>query len=303
MATHDYNIANATTPTVRADINNVLAAIVSNNSSATAPSTTFANMWWMDTTNNYLKIRDKNDSNWIIVAEMDVTNSRVKLISDSLKAASSGGIDILNSSGTKIIDLQVASQATAEAGTNNTELMTPLRVAQSITANVPVAYPQSINIYAPGTTSFAIPSGREAVLIKAGGGGGGGGTRGPGGGNTAYSGSGGGDTTVVNSTLGINMRAKGGAGGNGDGSYSGPFSTGDSGGDVITGLGGVGGAQDGNFDITGNEGRRGNLVVKYVTGTSVGGKTLTLSIGSGGASSGVDSAQAGANGFVEIWTW
>lgn len=138
MATHDYVINDQTTPAFRSDLNNALSAIVSNNSSASEPSSTYANMWWMDTTNNYLKIRDKNDANWIIVGEMDVTNSRMKLISDSLQAASAGGIDILNSSGTKIIDLQVASQATAEAGTNNTELMTPLRVKQSIDENVPV---------------------------------------------------------------------------------------------------------------------------------------------------------------------
>ena len=141
------------------------------------------------------------------------------------------------------------------------------------------------------------------MLVRAAGGGGGGGTRGPGGGNNAYSGQAGGNTTVTNSTLGIAITAKGGGAGNGDGSYSGPFSTGDAGGDIITGLGGVGGAQDGNGDITGNDGRRGNLVSKYVTGTAVGGKTLTLSIGAGGASSGVDNAQAGAGGWVEIWTW
>jgi hypothetical protein len=302
MATHDYVINNQTTPAFRSDLNNALAAIASNNSSSSAPSTTFANMWWMDTTNNYLRIRDKNNANWIIVAEMDVTNSRVKLISDSLKAASAGGIDILDSSGNKIVDIIVASQSTAETGTNNTELMTPLRVKQSIAENA-IGFPASINVYSTGTTSFAIPSGRQALLVRAAGGGGGGGTRGPGGGNNAYSGQAGGNTTVSNSTLGIAITAKGGGAGNGDGSYSGPFSTGDAGGDIITGLGGVGGAQDGNGDITGNDGRRGNLVSKYVTGTAVGGKTLTLSIGAGGASSGVDNAQAGAGGWVEIWTW
>jgi len=141
MATHDYDIANQSAPAFRSDLNNVLSAIVTNNSSATEPSTKFANMWWMDTANNYLKIRDKNNSNWIIVAEMDVTNSRVKLISDSLQAASAGGIDIKNSSGTTIIDLNVASEATAKAGTNNTELMTPLRVKQAAATPTGVILP------------------------------------------------------------------------------------------------------------------------------------------------------------------
>jgi len=141
MATHDYNIADQTTPLFRADLNNALSAIATNNSSATAPSTTFAGMWWLDTTNNYLKIRDVNDANWIIVAEFDVANSRTKLISNSLQAASAAGIDIFDSSGTKLIDLAIASEATAKAGTNNTELMTPLRVKQAAATPTGVILP------------------------------------------------------------------------------------------------------------------------------------------------------------------
>ncbi len=57
MATHDYVIDNATGANVRADINLVLQAILTNNSSSSAPSTTAAYMWWADTTNGVLKIR------------------------------------------------------------------------------------------------------------------------------------------------------------------------------------------------------------------------------------------------------
>lgn len=131
MATHDYIIDNQTTPSFRSDLNNALSAIVTNNSSASAPSTTYAGMWWLDTTNSYLKIRDQNNSNWIIVAEFDVANSRAEFLTNKISAASAAGIDIFNSSGTKIIDLQVASETTAKAGTNNTELMTPLRTRQA----------------------------------------------------------------------------------------------------------------------------------------------------------------------------
>jgi len=56
MATHDYVIDNSTGANVRADINNVLQAILSNNSSGSSPSTTVAYMLWADTTNNLLKI-------------------------------------------------------------------------------------------------------------------------------------------------------------------------------------------------------------------------------------------------------
>ena len=71
MANHDYNIANQSAPSARADINNALAAIVSNNSGASEPTTTFANMWWYDTTNNKLKFRNEGDSAWIEVGTLD----------------------------------------------------------------------------------------------------------------------------------------------------------------------------------------------------------------------------------------
>ena len=65
MAQHDYDIANQTAPNFRADLNLLLGAIVSNNSGATAPSTTFANMFWYDTTAGVMKQRNENNSAWV----------------------------------------------------------------------------------------------------------------------------------------------------------------------------------------------------------------------------------------------
>ena len=73
MATHDYVIANASGAAVRSDLNNALAAIVSNNSNATAPATTYAFMWWVDTTNGQLKQRNAANDDWIVVRELDGT--------------------------------------------------------------------------------------------------------------------------------------------------------------------------------------------------------------------------------------
>ena len=73
MATHDYEIANASGASVRQDINNVLAAIRSNNSNATSPGTTFAYQWWVDTTANQLKIRNSANDAWITLRELDGT--------------------------------------------------------------------------------------------------------------------------------------------------------------------------------------------------------------------------------------
>lgn len=73
MATHDYIIANASGAAVRADLNNALAAIVSNNSNATAPATTYAYQWWADTTANQLKLRNSTNTDWIVIQELDGT--------------------------------------------------------------------------------------------------------------------------------------------------------------------------------------------------------------------------------------
>jgi hypothetical protein len=73
MATHDYVIANGTGAAVRSDLNNALAAIVSNNSSSSAPSTTYAYQFWADTNTNILKIRNSANNGWIKLRELDGT--------------------------------------------------------------------------------------------------------------------------------------------------------------------------------------------------------------------------------------
>ena len=72
MAQHDMVIANDSGANVRADLNNALAALVSMNSGATAPSTVYAGMLWYDTTLEILKVRDSGDTEWIPV--IDVVN-------------------------------------------------------------------------------------------------------------------------------------------------------------------------------------------------------------------------------------
>ena len=70
---HDYVIDNSTGANVRADINNALAAIVSNNSSSSEPSTKYAYMWWADTTNGVLKIRNSANDGWVELLQLDGT--------------------------------------------------------------------------------------------------------------------------------------------------------------------------------------------------------------------------------------
>ena len=73
MATHDYVIANASGAAVRADLNNALAAIVTNNSSSSEPATKYAYQWWADTTAGQLKLRNAANDAWIVIQELDGT--------------------------------------------------------------------------------------------------------------------------------------------------------------------------------------------------------------------------------------
>lgn len=74
MAQHDYDIANQSGQAFRADLNNALAAIVSNNSGASAPSTTYAYQTWADTTTGLLKIRNAANNAWITVGTLSSAN-------------------------------------------------------------------------------------------------------------------------------------------------------------------------------------------------------------------------------------
>ena len=58
-------VENAGGGAVRADLNLILLALASQNSGATAPSTTYPFMLWADTTANRLKLRNAANSAWI----------------------------------------------------------------------------------------------------------------------------------------------------------------------------------------------------------------------------------------------
>ena len=71
MAPHDYVIANGTGAAVRSDLNAGFAAIVSQNSGATAPSTTYAYQSWADTSAGVMKMRNGANNAWITLYQLD----------------------------------------------------------------------------------------------------------------------------------------------------------------------------------------------------------------------------------------
>ncbi|MCH8035961.1 MAG: hypothetical protein IIC53_02425 [Proteobacteria bacterium] len=84
MSQHDFNVANQGFPALRADVNNALVALAENSSGAGAPSTTFANMLWADTTAGLLKMRNQANNAWITVGKLDAANLDLQFASGTL---------------------------------------------------------------------------------------------------------------------------------------------------------------------------------------------------------------------------
>jgi hypothetical protein len=112
VATHDYVIANGTGAAVRSDLNDALAAIVSNNSGATAPATTYAYMWWPDTTTGLLKQRNAANSAWITIGTLSTTAWGLA----SLAGATFTGDVVLNT--TTALKLPIGTTAERPTGAN-----------------------------------------------------------------------------------------------------------------------------------------------------------------------------------------
>lgn len=72
----DYSLANQTGANFRAELNSILAAVVSQNSGSTAPSTTYAYQWWIDNgvSPALLKLRNGANSAWITIGDVTLAN-------------------------------------------------------------------------------------------------------------------------------------------------------------------------------------------------------------------------------------
>jgi len=99
MSQNDFTIANQSFPSFRSDLNSALQALATNNSGTSAPSTTFANMWWYDSANNILYIRNEDNDAWIKFADLDQTTDTFSVTStidvgDNVKAKFGDGDDL-----------------------------------------------------------------------------------------------------------------------------------------------------------------------------------------------------------------
>jgi hypothetical protein len=152
MAQHDMNIANATFPAVRTDINNALSAIQTSHSGTSLPTGAVAGQIWLDTTNATsptLKFYDGTDS--ISLATINYTANTVDWLDSSvsvtgLSTSATGTVLTLSDTVTTstvnlIIDNQkeIRFRETTANGTNYVGLKAPASLSADLTYTLPSA--------------------------------------------------------------------------------------------------------------------------------------------------------------------
>ncbi len=184
MANHDYIIANQGFPSFRADLNNVLQAVVSNNSSASEPSTKYAYQMWYETDTNKWYMRNADNDAWIQLALFNQTSNTVNFVDSSATVAG-----ISTSASTTVMTLANGSVAINPAGfvsvggaatqsgeirfledTDNGSSYVALKSASALGGNTSFILPvadgssgQFMRTDGSGNLSFAAPAGGVSI--------------------------------------------------------------------------------------------------------------------------------------------
>lgn len=152
MAQHDFNIGNATFPSVRSDINSALTAINTTQSGTSTPASAVAGTIWLDTTSATtptLKYYDGADN--ISLATLDHVGNTVNWLDSTvsitgLSSTATGTVlTLTDSANTTTVNLIIDNQKelrfreTTANGTNFIGLKAPASVTADLTFTLPVA--------------------------------------------------------------------------------------------------------------------------------------------------------------------
>jgi hypothetical protein len=150
MAQHDYDIVNGTGAAVRTDINNVLDAVVTQNSGNSAPTTTFSYQKWADTTAGLLKIRNGANNAWVTLGALDTANLGLATLASPILTGS--------------------PKAPTPASGNNTTLMATTAFVSTAISNIPALTAAEVNGFAYPVNSIytSIVATNPATLLGVG---------------------------------------------------------------------------------------------------------------------------------------
>jgi hypothetical protein len=302
MAQSDQVVQNATFPTVRADINDNLAALYSQNSGNSAPAVTVAFQPWVDTSSSppVWKVRNGSNTAWITIGVLDPAGFNA----GGVTAIANGG------TGATTAALALAALLPSQGGNAGKALVT----SGSAASWGVVASGASIQIFTANGT-YTPTAGKTTFLVFATGGGGGGGGFTAGGVQT-WGGAGAGTglrlytSTEMGSSATVTIAAGGtvGANGSGSGFNTVPPTAGGTGGStsftpsgtglVLSGLGGGGGVTN----VVGVGGGTTNSSINIV------GLRTSFTYGASsfwglGPGSGASGGSAGNAGVVLILEW
>lgn len=124
MSTNDMSIANQSPAALRLDLNSALQALASTSLSSSQPSTTYAGQLWFDSTNNLLKIKDKDGSAFLNIGYIHPTDDLFQIIDDTKVVTTAG-------SQTGLLGDQASSVWTTGTGTTES-LISPAKVKAAI---------------------------------------------------------------------------------------------------------------------------------------------------------------------------
>ena len=166
MAQHDYVIANGTGAAVRSDLNAGFAAIVSQNSGATAPSTTYAYQSWADTSAGVMKIRNGANNAWITLYQLDGEWTSIAFENGTAAAPSiyfkdSGTDTGIYSPGADQVGISTGGTVRLTTTTTGITSALPVDVPLGAVGTPSITFTGDLNtgIYSPGADQVAISTG------------------------------------------------------------------------------------------------------------------------------------------------
>jgi len=96
----DVEVANASFPNVRQDLNDILEALATNFSADAEPTTTYPNQFWYETDTNLLYIRNEANDAWVTLASINQTSGEWEPRTAVIQAVDNGGVQIKTNEGT-----------------------------------------------------------------------------------------------------------------------------------------------------------------------------------------------------------
>ena len=166
MAQHDYVIANGTGAAVRSDLNAGFAAIVSQNSGATAPSTTYAYQSWADTSAGVMKMRNGANNAWITLYQLDGEWTSIAFENGTAAAPSiyfkdSGTDTGIYSPGADQVAISTGGTVRLTTTTTGITSALPVDVPLGAVGTPSITFTGDLNtgIYSPGADQVAIATG------------------------------------------------------------------------------------------------------------------------------------------------